>query len=232
MHVGAGPGEIALSALIGALSYALDVAEGEPPGHATRSCLIGMRLAEELGLDATARSDLFYALLLKDAGCSANAAHMAALFGADDQEAKRTSKRVDWARPFSAVVWSLRTVAPDGSLSDRIERLRAIRDEGEVTKKLMQARCDRGAEIARTLGFSQTTAAVNRGACAARRFRSRPGSCVRRRRLRSFTARTAWALPTEWRRSEAGAGSILGSLMPSAVSAQTRTSGHRWLSPT
>jgi len=156
--VGAGPGEIALSALIGAMSYALDVAEGEPPGHATRSCLIGMRLAGELGLDATARSDLFYALLLKDAGCSANAAHMAALFGADDQEAKRTSKRVDWARPFSALVWSLRTVAPDGSLSDRIERLRAIRDEGEVTKKLMQARCDRGAEIARTLGFSPTTA--------------------------------------------------------------------------
>jgi HD-GYP domain-containing protein (c-di-GMP phosphodiesterase class II) len=156
--VGAGTGEIALSALIGALSYALDIAEGEPPGHATRSCLIGMRLADELGLGAAARSDLFYALLLKDAGCSANAAHMAALFGADDQEAKRTSKRVDWARPFSALVWSLRTVAPGRSLSDRIERLRAIRDEGEVTKKLMQARCDRGAEIARTLGFSDTTA--------------------------------------------------------------------------
>ena len=108
----AGPRKIALSELIGALSYALDVAEGEPPGHAKRSCLIGMRLAGELGLGAPARSDLFYALLLKDAGCSANSARMAALFGADDQEAKRTSKLVDWARPFSAFVWSLRTVAP------------------------------------------------------------------------------------------------------------------------
>ncbi len=111
--------EIALSELIGALSSALDIGEGEPPGHAARSCLIGMRVADEIGLDASARSDLFYALLLKDAGCSANAAHMAALFGADDQDAKRTSKLVDWARPVSAFMWSLKTVAPDSSLRER-----------------------------------------------------------------------------------------------------------------
>jgi HD-GYP domain-containing protein (c-di-GMP phosphodiesterase class II) len=154
----AGPDEIALSELIGALSGALDIAEGESPGHAQRSCLIGMRLADQLELAPAARSDLFYALLLKDAGCSANSAHMAALFGADDQYAKRTSKRVDWARAFPALVWSLRTVAPDGSVRDRIERLRAIRNEDRVTRSLMQARCDRGAEIARKLGFSQATA--------------------------------------------------------------------------
>ena len=74
-----------------------------------------MRLAQELGLDAATRSHLFYALLLKDAGCSANSARMAALFGADDHVAKRTSKRVDWARKFPAFMWSLRTVAPGGS---------------------------------------------------------------------------------------------------------------------
>jgi putative nucleotidyltransferase with HDIG domain len=149
---------IALSELIGALSSALDVAEGEPPGHAKRSCLIGMRLADQIELVGEARSDLFYALLLKDAGCSANAAHMAALFGADDQVAKRTSKLVDWSRPLSALRWSVRTVAPDGSLKDRLDRLRAIRDEGEVTKSLMLARCHRGAEIALKLGFSEATA--------------------------------------------------------------------------
>jgi HD-GYP domain-containing protein (c-di-GMP phosphodiesterase class II) len=150
--------EIALSELIGALSRALDVAEGEPPGHAARSCLIGMRIAAALDLDANSRSDLFYALLLKDAGCSANAAHMAALFGADDQDAKRTSKLVNWARPFDAFVWSLKTVAPEGSVAERTGRLRAIRNEGQVTRSLMRARCHRGAEIALKLGFSETTA--------------------------------------------------------------------------
>ena len=107
-----------MSELVAGLSCALDLAEGEPPGHAQRSCLIGMRLAEELGLAADARSDLFYALLLKDAGCTANAAHMAALFGADDQLAKRTSKFVDWSQPLAAFVWSVKTVAP-GARSGR-----------------------------------------------------------------------------------------------------------------
>ena len=147
-----------MSEVVGALSYALDLTEGEPPGHALRSCLIGMRLAQELGLDAATRSDLFYSLLLKDVGCSANAARMAALFSADDRIAKRTSKRVDWAGKLPALMWSLRTVAPDGSLRDRGRRLKAIKDEGEVTRSLMQARCDRGAEIALLIGLTVETA--------------------------------------------------------------------------
>src|SRR5215217_1096885 len=130
-------GPIRLSEVVGGLSYALDVTEGEPPGHAVRTCLIGMRLAQELGLDAQARSDLFYALLLKDAGCSANSARMAALFGADDHVAKRSSKRVDWSRGFAAFLWSVRTVAPGGTLRQRTARLKAIKDEGEVTRALM-----------------------------------------------------------------------------------------------
>ena len=154
----AGPTAVPLSEVIGALSYALDITEGEPPGHAVRSCMIGMRVAEELRLDAATRSDLFYALLLKDGGCTANASRMAALFGADDHVAKHSAKRVDWASPFAAFVWSARTVAPGKSLRTRLERLLAIKDEGEVTRSLMQARCDRGAEIARLVGLSDRTA--------------------------------------------------------------------------
>src|SRR4029079_10904412 len=78
----------ALSEVLGALSYALDITEGEPPGHAVRTLSIGMRLAEQLGLDEEVRSALFYALLLKDAGCSSNASRLSSLFGADDHTAK------------------------------------------------------------------------------------------------------------------------------------------------
>jgi HD-GYP domain-containing protein (c-di-GMP phosphodiesterase class II) len=154
----AGPRTMPLSEVIGALSYALDLTEGEPPGHAERSCVIGMRLADELQLSAATRSDLFYALLLKDAGCTANAARMAALFRADDHEVKHSAKRVDWASPFSAFVWSVRAVAPGQSVRVRMDRLLAIKNEGEVTRSLMQARCDRGAEIARMIGLSDRTA--------------------------------------------------------------------------
>jgi HD-GYP domain-containing protein (c-di-GMP phosphodiesterase class II) len=154
--------DIALSGVIGALSYALEITEGQPPGHALRSCMIGMRVAEELQLPARTRSDLFYALLLKDAGCSANAERMAVLFGADDQVVKRTSKLIDWSSPFHAFAWSLRTVAPGARLRERVAYLRGIRDEGEVTRTVMEARCDRGAEIARMLYLSEETAAAIR----------------------------------------------------------------------
>jgi putative nucleotidyltransferase with HDIG domain len=153
-----GPARIRLSRVIGGLSYALDLTEGEPPGHAVRSCVIGMRIADELGLDAATRSRLFYALLMKDAGCSANSAKMAALFGADDHEAKRTAKRSNWSRAWPAFVWSLRIVAPEGSFRARTARLRAIKEEGQVTRSLMLARCDRGAEIALLLGLEPETA--------------------------------------------------------------------------
>jgi len=156
--MGSDHGRVALSRVIAAMSFALDLTEGEPPGHAARTCKIGMRLAQEMELDPASRSRLFYALLLKDAGCSANSAKMAALFGADDQAAKRSSKRVNWSGRLPAFVWSLRTVAPGGSVRARVDRLRAIQAEGEVTRALMQARCDRGAEIALLLGLEAGTA--------------------------------------------------------------------------
>src|SRR3954467_6246029 len=152
--------QVRLSEVMGGLSYALDLTEGEPPGHAARTCLIGMRLAKELGLSSRARSDLFYALLLKDAGCSANSARMAALFAADDHRAKWSSKRVDWARPLAAFAWAARTVRPGGSPAAKVRQLLVVKDEREVTRSLMAARCQRGAQIARRLGLSTATAAA------------------------------------------------------------------------
>ena len=83
---------------------------------------------------------------------------MSALFGADDHELKRTGKRTDWARTLPAFVWSVRAVAPKETPRVKLERLLAIKDEGEVTRSLMQARCDRGAEIARMIGLTDGTA--------------------------------------------------------------------------
>ncbi|MEO7157096.1 MAG: metal-dependent phosphohydrolase, partial [Vicinamibacterales bacterium] len=82
------PRRISLSEVLSALSCALDLTEGAPAGHTMRSCLIGMRIAESVGIGAADRSALYYALLLKDAGCSSNAGRMASLFGADDQWVK------------------------------------------------------------------------------------------------------------------------------------------------
>jgi hypothetical protein len=47
------PHAVRLSEVLGGLSYALDLTEGQRAGHAVRSCLIGMRLAESIGCRAT-----------------------------------------------------------------------------------------------------------------------------------------------------------------------------------
>ncbi len=154
--------DIALSGVIGALSYALDITEGQPPGHGVRSCMIGMRIAEQLQLSSQFRSDLFYALLLKDAGCSANAGRMAALFGADDQVTKRAAKLLDWTKPARALFWSLRNVAPGAALGYRLAFLKGLHDEGDFARQLVETRCDRGAEIARMLYLSEETAVAIR----------------------------------------------------------------------
>ena len=55
---------VSLSEVLSALSHALDLTEGAPEGHTMRSCLIGMRIAEEAGVSAAERSALYYAILL------------------------------------------------------------------------------------------------------------------------------------------------------------------------
>src|SRR5881394_3491395 len=72
----ANPQVLRVSQIISALSYALDLTEGQPMGHSVRACIIGMRIAGQIGLPIQDRADLYYSLLLKDAGCSSNASRL------------------------------------------------------------------------------------------------------------------------------------------------------------
>ena len=149
---------VSLSEVLSALSYALDLTEGAPAGHTTRTCLIGMRIAEEAGIGPAERSALYYAILLKDAGCSSNAGRMAALFGSDDQWVKPRLKLVDWHQRVRLAFVTAGTVARGKPITERIRQFMAIARTTDMTKDLIQIRCDRGAEIARMLGFPDDTA--------------------------------------------------------------------------
>jgi HD-GYP domain-containing protein (c-di-GMP phosphodiesterase class II) len=146
------------SEILSALSCALDITEGQPPGHAVRTCLIGMRIAERVGLATEDRGSLFYALLLKDLGCSSNAARLCSLFGADDRKLKREHKLTDWSRTGPSLTYALRNAVPDASPMGRVLRVAslAFSDQGSG-REMIQTRCDRGADIASMLGFNSTT---------------------------------------------------------------------------
>jgi putative nucleotidyltransferase with HDIG domain len=154
--------EVALSEVLGALSYALDLTEGEPPGHALRATAIGMRLAERIGLGEEDRSSLFYALLLKDAGCSSNAARLSSLFAADDHVAKRAMKVTDWSKPGALAAYTWRNIEPGRGPLAKARRMRAITHEDEVTREVIGTRCERGADIARMLELPEASAGAIR----------------------------------------------------------------------
>ena len=155
--------QLSLSEVLTALSHALDLTEGQPFGHTVRTCLIGMRLAEELGLPVAERSALYYALLLKDAGCSSNAAQMSALFGADDRAIKPRMKVVDWHKRLGLAVETFRCAGLGGGWRDHVRQFLAIARTPDVTRDLIRIRCDRGAQITRKLGFPESTASIVRG---------------------------------------------------------------------
>lgn len=148
-----------VSEVLASLSYALDITEGQPEGHSIRSTLIGMRLGQEIGLSRDRRSALFYALLLKDLGCSSNAAKVSYLFGSDDHATKSDLKTRDWSSLSGAVGYVLDNVARNGSWWDRLGGLVRILLNGgpAAARELVRIRCERGADIARMLGFPEET---------------------------------------------------------------------------
>jgi putative nucleotidyltransferase with HDIG domain len=151
---------IRFSDVVSALSAALDLTEGQPMGHAVRSCILGMRIADEMQLGPQERSDLYYALLLKDAGCSTNAARMHKILGSDDIRAKKEVKFEDWTKPsLSGLRYLMRNVLPGKSWAQRLGKAVVVGlQQKKNNAEVIGARCERGAQIARKVGLCEPTA--------------------------------------------------------------------------
>lgn len=154
----AAPDTLQLSELLGALSCALDMTEGQPVGHSMRCCWIGMHVGQRLGLGEEALWELYYVLLLKDLGCSSNAAKLADFYGADDLAFKRSFKTIG-PRVTDAIDFLLGNAAQGLAPIARARALVHIfRHTGRVSRDLIETRCHRGADIARGLRFSEAVA--------------------------------------------------------------------------
>jgi len=153
-----GTPQIRLSELLGALSHALDMVEGQPAGHCVRCCWIGIHIGREIGLSEPEISELYYTLLLKDLGCSSNAARICQLYLTDDLTFKRDAKNIDGSLP-QALRFVLAHTGLKAGLAGRIRALvTAFQTSGTAPKELVETRCYRGAEIARKMRFSEAVA--------------------------------------------------------------------------
>ena len=147
-----------LSELISALSHALDITEGQPEGHCVRCCWIGMQVGQRLGLPDDELWALYYTLLLKDLGCSSNAARICELYLTDDRAFKHDFKTVGNSLP-QVLHFVLTHTAMRAPLAERFRTMMNILRNGRaIADELIQTRCHRGADIARQLRFPESVA--------------------------------------------------------------------------
>lgn len=146
--------ELRLAELLGVLSQALDLTEGQPKGHCVRCCWIGMQIGERLGMDPPGLSDLYYTLLLKDLGCSSNAARICQLYLTDDLAFKNDFKSIDGSLS-QALRFVLGHTGLQAGLAERFYAvINILRNGGQIARELVEARCHRGADIAHAMRFS------------------------------------------------------------------------------
>ena len=94
LHQTISAAQVSRAELLAAFSYALDLTEGQPAGHSLRSCWIAMRVGQALELNGPELRNLYYTVLLKDLGCSSNAARICELYATDDRAFKQGYKTV------------------------------------------------------------------------------------------------------------------------------------------
>src|SRR3990172_3191831 len=146
---------IRMADVLGAFSLAGDLAVGLQPEHGTRSCYIGMRIAQALGLGSEDRINLYYAELLKDAGCTAYTSQLATLWLTDEIVAKRELLFLrDFHNPADILFWLMEYVAAGAPLATRATRMLDFLKDGQGDmREGFESTCQMAARIAHRLGM-------------------------------------------------------------------------------
>ncbi len=165
---------ITFSEILSALSFAIDLTEDAVPGHALRSCLLGMRLGQALGLSARELEPLYYALLLKDIGGSINASRLGQMARGDERLDERPNERPNerldqrgaatdprkTPSQGSHYAWERMDEERRGELARRQQFGRVLHMDARrrrSDREMLLLRCGRGANILRKLGLSAAT---------------------------------------------------------------------------
>lgn len=112
-----------------------------------------------MGMDPRTLHDLYYAVLLKDLGCSSNAARIAELYIADDRRFKQDWKITGTALP-DVLKFVFAKTGEGASLRRKIGAIGNILKNGDdIAQEMIETRCTRGSDIARKLRFSERVCA-------------------------------------------------------------------------
>jgi HD-GYP domain-containing protein (c-di-GMP phosphodiesterase class II) len=105
---------VRLAELVALLSLGTDLGLGQPMEHMIRACLLALRLAERLELDADERAVVYYAGLLAWVGCHTDAYEQAKWFGDDLSLKEDAHYGYDFGRPRQVAAFMLKNVGGAG----------------------------------------------------------------------------------------------------------------------
>ena len=125
--------------------------------HGARSCYIGMHIAQQMELPLQQRTDLYYAELLKDAGCTTYTSQLASSWLVDELTAKRDLQFFrDPRNPLDVASWLIKYVAAGSSLPTRATHMLDFLVKGRAfMKEGFEATCQVAARIAHRLDMPQ-----------------------------------------------------------------------------
>lgn len=141
--------------VLGLMSHALDLGEGQPVGHAARSAWIGVQIGQMAGLPDADLAPLALTILLKDLGGSAASALIATRFCTDDLDFKRGFKTLRRGR-LATLRLMMGQAGRDLDLTARAGTLREVlRGRAHLPRDMIRARSEAGRLLARALGLPQ-----------------------------------------------------------------------------
>jgi HD-GYP domain-containing protein (c-di-GMP phosphodiesterase class II) len=140
---------VGIGGVVAALSVTSDLTRGHPAGEAMRSCLLATELARRSGLDGAEQRDVYYATLMRFAGCAATSHEIAAALGGDDVVVRSRGDLIDPSRPAEAMRFLL-------GLGEGAGRLRMLGHAPRAARFYadgVRADCEVGAGLTRRLGL-------------------------------------------------------------------------------
>ena len=156
------PSEISFAELVSALTFAIDLTEGAIPGHALRTCILGMRIADAIQLPVRQQMSLHSASMLKDVRFGSQSARLSQNTGVDSPYLIKDVKRPRWTMPQRPTLDAVRLLwseaLPESSALQRLGRIGKIAlTQHRNSPDMIALRCERGADIVEKLGLSVET---------------------------------------------------------------------------
>jgi HD-GYP domain-containing protein (c-di-GMP phosphodiesterase class II) len=142
-----------LAELLASLSLATDLATGQPPGHALRTCVLSVTLARRMGSSDDDLRTVHRFALLRFLGCTADAAETASLAGGNDLAFNAAMAPTVMGSARETAVRFARSVAPGQPGWRRLAGVaRGLADPRGIERSL-STHCEVGAMLAARAGL-------------------------------------------------------------------------------